>query len=828
MPVERPLRLESRASLWLGLIALGSAACSLSPPALAPIPAEAVREFSRARTLERGASEGWQVEASAAAERALEIAPDWVAPRRFLDDLERAALLGPDALSVHLETLERSPRDAVALYLAGRLEGPDGSPRFERAIRLDPDLGWAEHGLAWNRFLAGDPAIALRHGRRAFARARGPLERVTFAVALSRYLLALEEPADAAQLLERVLDDPDLTEGARTECLVALVRAELASEEDEALQRGFWRGVTLLESALLSEQEVAELCDELFGALDRFQHPEALSELETALARGGGKARDAQRARLFLERGANELALGLLAGTGKTEGAPRLMAPLLLELDEPAEAIEVWRSALPGRLLAEDSLPCDAVLREVVLAARAATDAAGKVALGEALIRAGWFLEAQGLAHALAREDLDAALALETRSAAGRALLGRIRSLLDRIDVGEPVVGAPRLRASASEEPAVPERSRRIESLDELLEELQVAFEHYHGGGAEDVTRSVRISYAGLASIVHPGPVFSALDEQEGRGVEGTPVGGLARELAALGRFGIFGEAVGGGGPDGTVLRRVLVEQRSGAHLGVPFRGTVVWCEGVDVPSRFARRGSPIAGAAVHEGYWIDVEGVRASLETWEELERDFLAGDDGRLERALGCSGPRVPAGAGARERARWMAPLGEGRRIALAVLAERSSSAPDEGHVTLDELLDVTALHEEGHLTDRSRFLPLLQHPLRALGLLFSAGFTPARVALRLEYRAQLVALCEAADPRIALAECLDVAEADDAGTPHAGGYRELVEDLLLELDGDLASYPALDPERYLVYQLHRLSAEDVRRAALALARTNSMVAE
>ena len=75
----------------------------------------------------------------------------------------------------------------------------------------------------------------------------------------------------------------------------------------------------------------------------------------------------------------------------------------------------------------------------------------------------------------------------------------------------------------------------------------------------------------------------------------------------------------------------------------------------------------------------------------------------------------------------ARWIAPLGEGRRIMLALLAERAhSSQPVERIVPLDELLDVTARHEDGHLTDRTRFLPLSRQPLRALGLLFSAGFT------------------------------------------------------------------------------------------------------
>ena len=307
---------------------------------------------------------------------------------------------------------------------------------------------------------------------------------------------------------------------------------------------------------------------------------------------------------------------------------------------------------------------------------------------------------------------------------------------------------------------------------------------------------------------------------------------GLPRELGWLGRFGLFGESLGGGGPDGTVLRLLVLEEREGEHLGVPFRGTVAFCEGTDVPSRPARSGARITGAALHEGYWIDVEGVRDELRRWRDLERRFFDGaDTSRARRALEALGPEArsggdAAGAGTLARAGVHGTLGEADRVRLAVLLERDGVGGER--IELEELLEATARHEEGHLTDRTRFLPILKHPLRALGLAAARGFSPRGIALELEYRAQLVALCTTEDPRVPLAECLDGAEGGIGVTAHAEAYRELVTALLEVLDAELESFENLDPDRTLVHQLHRLSAEDVRRLSLLLADRKGMVEE
>jgi hypothetical protein len=168
----------------------------------------------------------------------------------------------------------------------------------------------------------------------------------------------------------------------------------------------------------------------------------------------------------------------------------------------------------------------------------------------------------------------------------------------------------------------------------------------------------------------------------------------------------------------------------------------------------------------------------------------------------------------------------------VRLAVLADRAKEARERrsGLVTLDDLVTVTSMHEEGHLCDRTRFFPLEQHVMRALGFLFKCGFSASAVAERLEYRAQLVALCEAPEPRIPLSDILRAAErVDDGVTPHARAYRRLLADFLDELDREMDAEPeawtAIDSNRVLVQELHRLAPEQIRIIARKLARVEGL---
>jgi len=799
-----------------------------------PVPESAGEALVEARREFRARDEGWRPRARAAAERAGTIDPAWIGPRRFLDELDREELLAAEALAVRLAELREQPDDPALLYLVGRLEGRRGLPRFTYANRLDPDLAWALHGTAWMTFQDGDARAARRIGKQALARARNPWERSTFSIAQARYELVLERREQAEAIIQTALEDPDLARGDRTELGVWLSRTELASADPSDVERGFWRGLEVLRAEDPTEREVVELGLSLLAAADRLGFAAALDEIETALAAGDGPGRDQLRARILMERGSRGLALSVLAraeraGTLPEEFHDSMHLARISAGDAPG-AVEAWLDSLPRQALGVDGLPLREELRALVLAARAAGADPGEdqelAALASAMLAAGWYREARALAPRLALNDLDLALEVDEQAAEGRSVLGGIHRLLRLVDSGSEYAGPAHATSMAQEDgadlaDADSQPAGRIEDLDELLAAMSPLFlRHRIDGGVARIAASPRTSYGPMATVIHPGPVYSRADERAGRGTEGEPVLGISSELLEMGRFGLFGESVGGGGPDGTVLRLLAFEERSGEHLGVAYSGTVAWCDGADVPSRPVRRGARITGAALHEGYWIDIEGVRTELARWRRLAAEFLDGSGERGALALAGRGPTLPPNADARTRAQVYAPLSESDRVRLALLGDHE--------VTLEELLEVTAVHEEGHLTDRTRFLPIARNLGSALGLLFASGLSPGGVAEMLEYRAQLVALCATVDPRISLAECLDGAEGTGGVTPHGAAYRDLVADWLevLERQRAAGSFPQLDDQHYLIHQLHFLSAEDVRRVSLQLAEDRGMV--
>jgi hypothetical protein len=228
------------------------------------------------------------------------------------------------------------------------------------------------------------------------------------------------------------------------------------------------------------------------------------------------------------------------------------------------------------------------------------------------------------------------------------------------------------------------------------------------------------------------------------------------------------------------------------------------------------------------------VQAVRGELVQYSALRASFgRAGSADRVTRTLAGTGLPLTADDPERrrhERTRVGLALGEASRVRLAILRGRAEPGEDLGEMTLDELVEVTATHEEGHLTDRTRFLPLSRHWGKALAFLFESGFSGTRVAQRLEYRAQLVAICDAKDPRAPLAQALDAVEGEGLGSSaHAGGYQNLLKDFVGVLDARLEekphAFPEIDPSRTLVHQLHRLAPEEVRAVARRLAREKGL---
>jgi len=899
MPLLRTSRVPWFTLLVLALCGAGLtlAGCrSFGSRRAPPVAREASLALAGGRALLRTSPED-RAAARGEFERAQRLAPDWVAPRRALDELARLDYAGVEALRLRRAEIDADPSDAGAWYLAGRLEGRGGEPRFEAAVRTDPSCAWGWHGLSWSASQRGDRDEALEHAERAASLARDPWERAFFAQSIARLEAARGEHAAAAEVLAAAASDEELEAFDRQALELQAVGIALASLELELVGRGYERGLELLHSGSLTDAEVAELVERLRRA-PAIDDPER-GRLVLALSLHRSPARDRLRGELLLDAAPSPLALELLLSGISPADAAALPAPQLRAArfwnGAWREAVDAWLASLPRVVLDEAGLPRDARLAAVVQRVRALAPRSGALEpaprsgalepaprggalesapragafeagagqdvvralteLGGALIECGWFREARGVAAELGRHDLGAALELDARASAGLEFLEGLERALRRIDLRD-------LRRSSSKRgsPGAPdpwqgllaERREPARDLDALLVELAepLARTKAHLGGersqrrlAEELLASPRIEYAPVGELVHPGPLFSAADERDGLGRRGTPVAGLSSEFAALGRFGLFGELAGGGGPDGTLLPLLWMEERAGEHLGVPWHGTLSWCEAAEVKTRAGRSGAHISAAALHEGYWLDIDSVRGEHALWRALEQEFDGPDArARLEAVLATSGLELEAGdaeARARERRANSALLGEANRVRLALLASRAphgevggeAGAKVLGEVTLDELVRVTGTHEEGHLCDRTRFLPISRHLGAAFVFALECGFSPQRVQEMLEYRAQLTALCDAPDPRVSLAQVLDASEGGlNGSTPHAAGYTLLLEDFLHVFDEELARdparFPAVDPERTLVHQLHRLTPGELRELALQLARKKRLL--
>lgn len=826
---------------WIAL-ALVYACATVRTPKVTPIHPLASEAFAEARMLERIGTREARAEALEAARRAVLLEPSWVAPRRMLDDRMLEDLLGVEALAAHRRALELDPSDAAAEYLAGRLEGAEGSPRFERAARLDPDLSWAQHGLAFHAAQGGDVRRALVFQRRALTLARDSWERSFFTATLARYLEFADRPRDALAVLLARIEDPEVEAADRIELSVQSAQIELSLYFGEESRTGYARGLKLLRECDLTDEEIQSLVLRL--RLARPSDDAAALELQLALAARPGAERDRLRAELLLDHRPTPLALGLLArsreGVGYRVGGGPLQRRARFAASQFRLGVEEWLEALPSHTVDGSGLPRDPRLARVVTRARTLPRAPGPEelhAFGDALLDAGWFREARSVAAYLAGVDLDAALDLEGRAASGQTLLHAFRRGIQAIDSG---------REPGSELSPPVTGGDALDGFLASLEEPLLACTALLGGPREvellgaRLLDSPRQSYGPFASVVHPGPRFSRDDQDSELGPEGEAVPGLAELFDRLGRFGLFGQVSGGGGPDGTILQRLWIESRSGRHLKTPWHGTIAWCEGADLRSRAGRQGAIIAGAALHEGYWIDVEVVRRELEGWRRLETEFAEEQDrARLIRALRSRGLALMAhemhdARRSAERRSISAMLGAGDRMRLAVIAdrieERERGEREGALVELEELVLATSTHEEGHLCDRTRFLPLSSNKARILGFAFRNSFSPTRIAQRLEYRAQLIAICEVEDPRVPLSEVLRAVEIGGELTPHAAGYRMLLQDLLKWLDRELTrhpeAWPELDVNHRLVHQLHWIAPERLRALARNLAEREGLV--
>jgi hypothetical protein len=771
---------------------------------------------------------------------------DWIAPQRILDDLAQEDLRGPQTWKLRSAAYQASgsARDA---YLLGRLEvGERGVALLAKSQQLDPQLSWGRHGHAWTQTRSGRPERGVAMGERAIELAASLAETIYFERAAAVGEVAAGQRAKAEQRLLSLSEHPGLLPAERAELQawalgsrlrnVSITMDDLVSGSSGSTGDAYGPALALLrEGSGLSGIALEQLARDIAGA--SFVGRTGAERLRAVLGELEGRADTTELAKqLRHELYLRELggAIGSLGdGTGPLD-AEQLQAAIALVGGDAQPWIDAWWKRLPVFL--QDAYGESLVSAQTGFPPGSAATAAifkpmrgqinvpgpltslltitdrsewstpgGRVHLAKAFVDAGWYTVAEAL---LLGDDSDAeqVAALRTAATRSRGFLTELRYLADE---------------------AIAEDSEF--SLEDVLGQLDgLAQSHGLVGDKHlPLTESARLHYGPFAEVVHPGPRYLGSGPRPEGTVEGAQVPGLAKLLASLGRMGIFGAQLGN--PD-IVVRPVLGWQWiEGRHLGAPFEGTVFWCQGVDIPSRFERLGAGIAGAALHEGYWIDIESVRGNWQGWQTLRERFYREQTADREAVVYPIEPAPKCTISGRTQKVPL--LGEAQRLAVRMFADRAGNP-----VQFDEFLRAVAIHEEGHLCDRQRFVPFGDHLLETLQFLAECNFSPLGVMKRLEYRAQLVALCETADPRIVLFDILSQVEelearlGTDGVTPHAAAYGDLLRDLVAMLDTQLAENPdqvqSLSRNRYLRWQLHGIDPEQLRWASLRLADEQGLV--
>jgi tetratricopeptide (TPR) repeat protein len=812
---QMKVRERSEPGLCLLVAALLGGCAALQLRETAPVSPEASAMLAEVRELSwHGGDPSGEVRRDLLA-RVSRAAPDWVSPDRLLDELDREGLRGPAILERRRAGLAAASDPAArarASYLLGRLSGDGENNSMRAAVRDDPNFAWGHHGLAWSASERGDVEVATLSEERAISLARDPFDRALFTISLARHLHANERGEEAYARLTAFSDEEVLSGADAVWWRAQCASFGLQLEEQDVVKESWRELLGVLSDSRLGEDEAVAMSQQ--ARLARREHrgldPAGL-RLDMALASRAGDDALFQRAQLAHECGRLVRAAALWDQLAEGDLRPPTRERRIsgFATGRFRETVERWVDELPACVKDERGRPRSEALQGVMLAARGAIPGRARAlgALGDACLAAGWFAEAQALAPHLAAVDTEASLLLTQRADRAFGLL----EFFDR-SLGKELQPIPEAGAEQRADWLGIERFL-VALKDEVGNASALFGEAPTGALMESIPSSPLYKFSPFAALVHPGPVMSRQDQRLGVGPKDSEVKGLAEFGQMIGRFILLGQLAGRDRADGAVFPVLWTERVEGAHLGVKWSGSVVWCEGIE-PVGWLGRNRSVTGAALHDGYWIDVEAVRREHERWLELQREWS------VEEASVVLDLPAPVARTSAERRALRPLLKEGLRVRLRVMMERGGEVP-----SLSELLAGVATHEEGHLVDRALHLPLSSHPLRAVRLLGRAAFDPPAVLERLEYRAQVVALCEVADPRLSLAECLLMVESAPSGADmHARGYEALLRDLLRILDErvqrDPASWPNIDPDRALVGQLHRLSVEETRGLGRALA--------
>lgn len=255
---------------------------------------------------------------------------------------------------------------------------------------------------------------------------------------------------------------------------------------------------------------------------------------------------------------------------------------------------------------------------------------------------------------------------------------------------------------------------------------------------------------------------------------------GLPAHLARYNKHLVMGQR-NGGPVEAMILTRLSVRHVDPVEgLALPPRCTEVIGEHRQLEPL---EQADLAGIALLNHYVINMDEVRGWAARIAERRRIARADDSVVLRDAL----PMQAAG---------LEPAGVEWRLALL--------SPVEDSELETAVLDVIRWHERGHMVDFLHYLPISLNLLRSIALVIRNGLDALQVTAEMEGRAQLTALAMSPYTKIALAHTAGFLSGEHRNSPHAIGFRTMVERLQNELhkhkvpNADASRWHLLDPAK------------------------------
>jgi len=216
-------------------------------------------------------------------------------------------------------------------------------------------------------------------------------------------------------------------------------------------------------------------------------------------------------------------------------------------------------------------------------------------------------------------------------------------------------------------------------------------------------------------------------------------------------------------------------------------------------------QGGGLAGACLPDGLWLDADAaLDAEHDVRALLRRDPALLEGARRQPVPPADGPEGPFG------------LGDTGGVLPRLLARYVERTPGGRWGSLGTL----HAHENGHVIDIRRHLPMWRGLPSTLALLLREGLSSTRMEAVLERRAQLASVIDAPDPDLALAEMVELLPAEEhEPEAHAAGYRDGLARLVRHVWARPDLYPEIDRSRRVLPQLDRLSNDQLRGAARAV---------